>query len=144
MKLSTGKVAFPIEFDDGKIREIYFNPTDPNLAIRMKNLGNIISKRIEQYSAEIKLTSAGTPEDISQIETFDNMQKILGEELDTAFGGEVYDIVFKDMSPFAIVNGKYFVERFIEEITPEIRDHIIASKKVVSERVLSHTRKYGK
>ena len=31
MKLSTGKVAFPIEFDNGAKETIYFNPNDPDL-----------------------------------------------------------------------------------------------------------------
>jgi hypothetical protein len=38
MKLSTGKVAFPIEFDNGDKQTIYFNPNDPDLMIRMKNI----------------------------------------------------------------------------------------------------------
>ena len=37
MKLSTGKVAFPIEFDNGDKQNIYFNPSDPDLAIRMRD-----------------------------------------------------------------------------------------------------------
>ena len=37
MKLNTGKQAFPIEFDNGDVQNIYFNPNDPDLAIRMKD-----------------------------------------------------------------------------------------------------------
>ena len=37
MKLSTGKIAFPIEFDNGDKDCIYFNPNDPNLSIRLKD-----------------------------------------------------------------------------------------------------------
>ena len=37
MKLSTGKVAFPIEFDNGAKETIYFNPNDPDLFVRFSN-----------------------------------------------------------------------------------------------------------
>ena len=38
MKLSTGKVAFPIEFDNGAKETIYFNPNDPDLFVRFSIL----------------------------------------------------------------------------------------------------------
>ena len=47
MKLSTGKVAIPIEFDNGDKQNIYFNPNDPDLMIRMNNLGEKVHEKIK-------------------------------------------------------------------------------------------------
>lgn len=143
MKLSTGKVAFPIEFDDGEVREIYFNPTDPNLAVRMKNFKENIGAKLEKYS-DLRITSAGNVEDLSKIEDFENIQNILKEEIDFAFGGNIYDVVFKDVSPFALIGGEFFFEMFIKAIAPEIEKHIKEAKPKISERFSKHTNKYGK
>ena len=143
MKLSTGKVAFPIEFDNGDKQNIYFNPNDPDLMIRMKNLGKKVQEKIEGLE-DVELTEDGKPTQISQIETFENMQNILKEELDYAFGGSISDVIFKHCSPFAIVGGEYFVVQFIQAITPEIEKHIKKANADVEKRMAKHIDKYKK
>lgn len=143
MKLSTGKVAFPIEFDNGDKQNIYFNPNDPDLMIRMKNLGKKIQEKIDGLE-DVELNEEGKPTQISQIETFEKMQNILKEELDYAFGGSVSEVVFKHCSPFAIVGGEYFVVQFIQEITPEIEKHIKKANSDVEKRMAKHIDKYKK
>ena len=143
MKLSTGKVAFPIEFDNGDKQTIYFNPNDPDLMIRMKNLDKKVQEKIEGLE-DVELTEEGKPTQISQIETFEKMQNILKEELDYAFGGSVSEVVFKHCSPFAIVDGEYFVVQFIQAITPEIEKHIKKANADVEKRMTKHIDKYKK
>ena len=143
MKLSTGKVAFPIEFDDGDKQTIYFNPNDPDLMIRMKSLDEKVQDKINGLE-DVELNEEGKPTQISQIETFEKMQNILKEELDYAFGGSVSAIVFKHCSPFAIIGGEYFVVQFIEAITPEIEKHIKKANADVEKRMAKHLDKYGK
>lgn len=143
MKLSTGKVAFPIEFDNGDKQNIYFNPNDPDLMIRMKNLYEKVQEKIKGLE-DVELTEKGMPTRISQIEIFEKMQNILKEELDFAFGGSVSDVVFKHCSPFAIVGGEYFVVQFIEAITPEIERHIKKANSDVERRMAKHLDKYKK
>ena len=143
MKLSTGKVAFPIEFDNGDKQTIYFNPNDPDLMIRMKNLDEKVQEKINGME-DVELNEEGKPTQISQIETFEKMQNILKKELDYAFGGSVSDIVFKHCSPFAIVGGEYFVVQFIQAITPEIEKHIKKANADVEKRMAKHIDKYKK
>ena len=143
MKLSTGKVAFPIEFDNGDKQTIYFNPNDPDLMIRMKSLNEKVQDKINGLE-DVELNEEGNPTQISQIETFEKMQNILKEELDYAFGGSVSAIVFKHCSPFAIVGGEYFVVQFIEAITPEIEKHIKKANADVEKRMSKHIDKYKK
>ena len=143
MKLSTGKVAFPIEFDNGDKQTIYFNPNDPDLMIRMKSLDEKVQDKINGLE-DVELNEEGKPTQISQIETFEKMQNILKEELDYAFGGSVSAIVFKHCSPFAIIGGEYFVVQFIEAITPEIEKHIKKANADVEKRMAKHIDKYKK
>lgn len=143
MKLSTGKVAFPIEFDNGDKQAIYFNPNDPDLMIRMKSLDEKVQDKIKGLD-DVELTNEGKPTQISQIEMFEKMQNILKEELDYAFGGSVSDVVFKHCSPFAIVGGEYFVVQFIQAITPEIEKHIKKANADVEKRMAKHIDKYKK
>lgn len=141
MKLSTGKVAFPIEFDNGDKQIIYFNPNDPDLMIRMKNLDEKVQEKIKGMD-DVELTAEGRPARISQIEIFEKMQNVIKEELDYAFGGNVSDIVFKHCSPFAIVNGEYFITQFIQAIAPEIEKHIRKTNLDIEQRMAKHIDKY--
>lgn len=143
MKLSTGKVAFPIEFDNGDKQTIYFNPNDPDLMIRMKSLDEKVQNKIKGLE-DVELNEDGKPSHVSQIETFEKMQNILKEELDYAFGGSVSAIVFKHCSPFAIVGGEYFVVQFIQAITPEIEKHIKKANAEAEKRMAKHIDKYKK
>lgn len=143
MKLSTGKVAFPIEFDNGDKDCIYFNPNDPNLAVRFTEFQDKVNERLKEFE-DVDLTPDGEPEDFEFIEKFKKMQAVLFEELDKAFDSKVSEIVFKHCSPFAIVQGDYFIMHFIEAISPEIEKNIKKSNAEAEKRMAKHTAKYSK
>ena len=143
MKLSTGKVAFPIEFDNGDKDCIYFNPNDPNLSIRLTDFQDKITARAKELD-DMRLNAEGNPEDSSVIEGFRKFQNVLFEELDIAFGGEVSAVVFKHCSPFAIVGGDYFIMQFVEAIKPEIEKHIKKANADVEKKMAKHLNKYKK
>lgn len=143
MKLSTGKVAFPIEFDNGDKDCIYFNPNDPNLSIRLTDFQDKITARVKELD-DMRLNAEGKPEDSSVIEDFRKFQNVLFEELDIAFGGEVSAVVFKHCSPFAIVSGDYFIMQFVEAIKPEIEKHIKKANADVEKKMAKHLNKYKK
>jgi hypothetical protein len=52
MKLSTGKVAFPIEFDNGDTAVIYFNPADRWIQERIEKFEESVNNRINQINIE--------------------------------------------------------------------------------------------
>jgi hypothetical protein len=143
MKLSTGRVAFPIEFDNGDKAAIYFNPNDPNLSIRLADFHDKITAKVKELE-DMTLNAAGEPEDHSVIEDFRKFQNILFEELDIAFGGKVSEVVFKHCSPFAIVDGNYFIMQFVEAIKPEIEKHIKKANADIEKKMAKHTNKYKK
>lgn len=143
MKLSTGKIAFPIEFDNGAKETIYFNPNDPDLARRLKQLQENVNKKMGEIE-DIKLNNDATPEDANVVEDLEKIQNVLYNELDIAFGSEISSVVFKYCSPFAIVNGEYFLVQFLEAITPEIEEHVKATNAEVEQKMSKHLAKYRK
>lgn len=145
MKLSTGKIAFPIEFDNGNKDCIYFNPNDPNLFIRLKNFEENLQKRASEIN-DIELNAEGEPnsKDVIVIETFNKMQDLMCEEIDKAFGGEISSVVFKYCSPFAIVQGEYFILQFVNAIKPEIEKQIKKSNAELEKKMAKHLNKYKK
>ena len=146
MKLNTGKIAFPIEFDNGDKQNIYFNPNDPDLAIRMKDFLGKVEARTKDLE-DLKLGSDGTPEDPKDpevIERFRDIRNIICEELNTAFNSEISAVVFKHCSPFAVVDGDYFIMQFIEAIKPEIEKQIQKANAEVEQNMQKHIANYIK
>lgn len=143
MKLSTGKVAFPIEFDNGDIQTIYFNPNDPNLFIRMSELQERVSERINDIK-DMELNADGKPQNNEALEQFERIQNIVFDELDYAFGSKISDIVFKYCSPFAVTGGQYFIIQFMEAMLPELEKEIKKSNKQVNEHMRKYIDKYKK
>lgn len=167
MKLSTGRVAFPIEFDNGDVECIYFNPNDPDLGRRLIESKDKIQKRLEEIDVDnLELTNNGesvkanelknitslTEDEITELvqnaekiaKVVNDTKTVVCEELDRAFNGDISSIVFKHCSPFAIVDGDYFVMNFLEAIAPEIAKHQNASNKAVENKMSKYIGKYMK
>ena len=165
MKLSTGKVAFPIEFDNGDKACIYFNPNDPDFASRLMSVKDKISNRIKSVGAEnLEISANGETivnyKNVSEFsaeefeaakkhaekstKAFDETKKIICEELNEAFGSDVSTVVFKYCSPFAIVEGQYYIVYFLESILPEIQKSIEKTNKTAEKKMSKYIEKYRK
>ena len=128
MKLSTGKVAFPIEFDNGDKAVIYFNPNDRGIQERIKDFEKAIEKRVkeidlEKYKSrfegnvpEIDLESHEkllemSAEELNALqrrldavnEIDADYNKAVKDELDVVFGGKISDVAFRYCQPFDTV-----------------------------------------
>ena len=143
MKLSTGKVAFPIEFDNGAKETIYFNPNDPDLFVRFSNFEKRVEDKLTGIS-DFDLSVDGTPQNEELLEKFENINKVICEELDVAFASNVSSVVFKYCSPFAIVGGEYFLIQFVQAIRPEIEKHNKKANADLQKKMAKHTDKYTK
>ena len=143
IQLSTGKVKIELIFDNDEKNYIYFNPNDPDLYVRMtqfqKNLENYL-KNIE----DVELDENGNPKENSAIEKYKNFREKLYEELDKAFDSKISHIVFKKCSPFAIINGDYFIMQFVEGIIPEIQKHQAQATEEAKKKMAKHLEKYRK
>ena len=128
MKLSTGKVAFPIEFDNGDKAVIYFNPNDRGIQDRIQGFEASIEKRIkeidlEKYKSRFDGNVPGidieNPEKILEMSA-DELKALQGrldavneieaeynkavkDELDVVFGSNISDVAFRQCQPFDTV-----------------------------------------
>ena len=143
MKLSTGKVAFPIEFDNGAKETIYFNPNDPDLFVRFSNFEKRVEEKLNGIG-DFDLSVDGTPKNEELLEKFENINKVICEELDVAFASNVSSVVFKYCSPFAIVGGEYFLIQFVQAIRPEIEKHNKKANVELQKKMAKHIDKYTK
>lgn len=143
ISLNTGKVKIEIVFDKDDKDYIYFNPNDPNLYIRMKKFQENLDEYLKGIE-DIELDESGNPKSESVLQKYEDFQNKLYEELDNAIGSPVSSVVFKKCSPFAIVDGDYFIMQFAEGIIPEIQKHQEKATKEAEIKMAKHIAKYKK
>lgn len=129
MKLSTGKVAFPIEFDNGDEAVIYFNPNDRGIQERIQGFEAAIEMRIkeidlEKYKSRLDDKLGANfdienpekmlempPEELQKLQNRlsvvndieSEYNKAVCDELDVVFGSKISDVVFRYCQPFDTV-----------------------------------------
>lgn len=127
MKLQTGRVEFKIEFDNGDIESIFFNPNDKGLRERVKNFNESVQQKIknidfkkyqEKINNDAKIDFENldeifdmSSEDLEKItekleaiiDIDEEYNKAIKEELDIVFNSNISDVVFKYCQPFDVV-----------------------------------------
>lgn len=81
MKLSTGKVAFPLYFDNGDVENLMINPHDTRLQERIRGLEASIRKRIESINLEKYKDAFAEDIDVKDL-NFDTLINMSAEELE--------------------------------------------------------------
>lgn len=143
MKLSTGKQAFTLEFDEG-IEKIYFNPCDPELGVRMADFEKNVSDRTKEFEDLDTNADGAANGGADAVEKLRKILEVVYEEVDKAFNSKISATVFKYCSPFAIVDGDYFILQFIEGIKPEIEKRVNEGDTLVDKKLNDRLAKYGK
>ena len=127
MKLSTGKVAFPLQFDNGDVENILINPHDKGLQDRIKNFTTSIHARLEKINLEKYKEAFSDGVDVSNIdfsklmdmsaeelekitkqtdamaEIDKELEKELCAEIDNVFDSDISSKAFKYVPPLAMV-----------------------------------------
>lgn len=127
MKLSTGKIAFPLQFDNGDVENIFINPHDAGLQSRIRNFENSIKERLNKIKFDKYKDAFADGVDVSTLDfsklmemTPDEIEKItkqtyameeldreIGkefcEEIDSIFESDVSSKAFKYVPPLAMV-----------------------------------------
>jgi hypothetical protein len=129
MKLSTGKIKFSIEFDNGDVDFIYFNPNDRELIRRIMDFESSIDERIkkidtEKYKSKIEdgvelnidfddleSVSSLTEEQMTSlknkvnavIDIDEEYQRAFMDELNSIFESDISSVVFKHCKPLDAV-----------------------------------------
>lgn len=131
MKLSTGRVAFPIEFDNGDKEVIYFNPNDVELAERVKAMQANLAKKAD----EIDKAQGADEEKADYLAMFEALNKAIKEEIDKAFNSEISKAVFKYCSPMSVVDGRFYAELFFEEVAKAMKTEHEKSQKKINKHI---------
>lgn len=129
MKLSTGKVAFPVEFDNGEKAVIYFNPNDRGIQERVKTFEALVDKRVKEINLDKyrskfesnlgenidlsnpeKLLDMSMDELLSLNERMGAINEIEAEynnavkvELNNVFNSDISTVAFRYCEPFDMV-----------------------------------------
>lgn len=125
MKLSTGKVAFKLEFDNGDTGVIYINPNDRTIHDRINDFQEHIDAKIkainidkyrDAFKGESKIESIDALFEMPASElqsVYANLNIVnaieseyndaIKEELDEVFASKISDTVFKYCQPFDMV-----------------------------------------
>lgn len=173
MKLSTGKVAFPIEFDNGDVETIYFNPNDRDFIKRVFNFEKSIDERVkginlEKYKGKFENGININVDDYSAIENMSaediaalrdkaeaiididaEYQKAIKDELNDIFKDDISAKVFKYCQPLDIVvipneNGNETSEMFIMLFLRAFEEELKKYQNKVSPAMQKHLDKYKK
>lgn len=142
--LDSGLETFEIEFKDrGITTEISFNPSDPDLAKRFMEMQNIIEERSKNVPA-FDLDEKGSPKVDSCVDCLNEINQVIYDAIDYALGNKVSDKIFQFCSPFAVVNGEYFMRHSINQIMPIVHNGIEKGQKKASANANKHLAKYLK
>ena len=143
IQLSTGKVKIELVFDGAEKECIYFNPNDPDLYVRMTRFQENVENYLKNVE-DIDIDENGNPVEENAVEKYKKFREVLYEELDTAFDSKISSVVFKKCSPFAIVNGDYFIMQFLDGLIPEIKKYQSQATLEAQKKMAKHLDKYRK
>ena len=130
LQISTGLKVYDIEDENGNVRgKISFNPKDFNFFSR----ANTFQEKVSQCLTNVEnMEDDMTEEDI--IKLLDSYDKTLKEELNKLFDDEnASKVVFGNQSCLNMLNGKSFVERFLEAFLPIITSEFAEMTKEQEE-----------
>lgn len=125
MKLSTGKTAIKVPFDNGDVGVVYINTTDRTIQERINAFEGRVEEKIKNINLEKYQLDGEIKADISDIDALFEMNsadleklnkqmsvlteidaeynKVVKEELDEVFKSPVSDVFFKYCQPFDVV-----------------------------------------
>lgn len=171
MKLSTGKIGFPIYFDNGDVETVYINPYDNGLQERIRNFETSIKGRVKKINFEKYKDTFGSGFDVSsldfnklvemseeELKMFENQTEVLNaidkeiekelcEEIDNIFQSDVSSKAFKYVPPLAMIptdeNGKG-CEMYIVLVLQALATEVQKYGKKMNKATEKYTSKYKK
>ena len=170
MVLSTGKVAFTIEFDNGDKQNIYFNPNDRKIMERIKAFEGKVGEKIKAIDLEKyeKQFDNGIDFDFSDTDKLfkmplEEMEKLydklgviggieseyneaIKKELDVVFNSKISDVVFKYCEPFDVVileddSREMYIMLFLRWLMEEIKKYGLKNSKAMEKHLSKYQKK---
>lgn len=169
MKLSTGKVAFPLEFDNGDVENVFINPYDRGIQDRIRGFENSIKSRLEKIRLDKYKDAFGDKLDLSNFnftkmlemssdelkeitekvdiiaEIDRELEKQFCDEIDSIFDSDVSSKAFKYVPPLAIVptedgSGEIYLLLVLKALAFQIEKFGNKTNKIANK----YTEKYPK
>lgn len=140
MKFELNTQEFTLDFGNDRVEKIYIDATDPDILIRVAKFGNNISEWVDEnkgIAENIQISENGEIDNKTYIKQYDDLVNKIYQEIDNAFKTEISSKAFKYCSPFAIVNGEYYLAQFLKAITIEIIERIQKANKIRNEEINS-------
>lgn len=132
MKLSTGNMIIPVEFDNGDKDSITINLSIVNLYDKFMEFETKAKERFEKIDKKD-----------DDIEAIKEAGKITCEELDAVFESEISRVLFKHNNPFDIVDGQVYLLQVSEALGAEIARLTEKNTKQMQKNMEKHLKKYN-
>jgi len=144
LNIDDGKKRFTINNDPNRVIE--FQPSDINLYSRLVDAQKNITKIANDMPDDLKKGIDENDDEVLErfAKLLSDLDKKVKEQIDFLFGSNVSDIVFESASSLSVVNGKFFVERFLEAVTPILDREITEVTQQSEKRINKHIGKYSK
>ena len=131
--MDLGYVPLTLNFTNGKEPvTIMFNPSDTDIARRLFEAQKMIQDKIKIMEG-IELNENGFPIAEEYIEKANEVNETVYKAIDYIFNSSVSDKIFMYSNPFAIINGKTYIEQFLEKITPFMRETMEKGQKQIQK-----------
>lgn len=169
MKLSTGKIAIPLQFDNGDVENVFINPHDEGLQDRIKGFEASMHERLKKINLEKHKEAFVDGVDIGNLDfsklmdmPAEELEKITKQtdalneidkelekefcaEIDSIFDSDVSSKAFKYVPPLAMVtdeNGE--CEMYILLVLKALAIEIQKYGNKMNEATNKYTAKYPK
>ena len=170
MVLSTGKVAFTIEFDNGDKQNIYFNPNDKKIMDRIKSFESEVNKKIQaldfkkyenQFEGGIDFDFSDTEKlfdlSVEEMENISNKLNAIGgiegeynqaikEEIDIVFNSKISEVAFKYCEPLDVVvlddnSREMYIMLFLRWLMEEIKKYGLKNSQDMEKHIAKYQKK---
>lgn len=165
MQLSTGKVPFAIEFDDGTKETIYLNPADRGIQKRIENFEKTVRERASEVDTERyknRVSKVGAKIDLDNVDALFEMSSeeideiysavdvvfalekeytdIIKQEIDSVFKSNVSAVAFSRCEPFDLVDvgggeQEYYVIHFLKYFAHVLADYYKKSNETAQKYI---------
>lgn len=130
----------PVKDEDGNIvGYLRFDPADPTILARFKELVNKLGEMIEEHDARAQEDTVE-----NRINDILLADRVCREEIDKALGCEASKLFFSELGPLSMLeDGTYYVHYIFRELTTLVEDAVRKASEESSKRVHDKIDKYA-
>lgn len=147
IKVATGIKTYDVEDQAGNVRgQIKFNPSDINFIKRLTEMESKLNEYMSAYDDLHKEVEEAEPSESEESEAMKALaalnfydiqaKKVIDETFDDS---NLSNVIFGNESCFNILDGKTFIERFLDGVLPIIKADVQEATKNINAHVNKYT-----